>query len=224
MPPGLAQIPKAFAQKSTIHVTRPIQQTIPTSSVRTRIPVQLAERSISLIIRTCSLKVWDMTINPWIISGGLLAVAGIGLGLAWKPLTRYLRRRDAERAFQTFRRQREMLEAKFLTLASSLGKPRGLRWLDCHWQDNSLTFARDRETGLITAFVGVNIRFEAIEGGDMEDVAAVGTVREACALFHYQQGKWGTGGRALFNLDPNMAIERFGDQYLALSATETTSK
>ena len=29
---------------------------------------------------------------------------------------------------------------------------------------------------LLTAFVAVNVRFEAIEGGDMEDVAAVSTV------------------------------------------------
>ena len=33
----------------------------------------------------------------------------------------------------------------------------------------------------------------------MEDVAAVGNIRDAAAVFHYQNGNWGTGGRALFN-------------------------
>ena len=72
------------------------------------------------------------------------------------------RRRDAENARRTFRLKRELLEAKFFTLASSLGKPRGVRWLDCKWHDEVI-FARDRQTGLITAFVGVSLSFEAIE-------------------------------------------------------------
>lgn len=156
-----------------------------------------------------------MSVNPLWIVAGLVILGIVAAVISWKPLTRRSRRRQAEQALQAFRRQREMLEAKFFTMASSLGKPRGLQWLDCQWQDR-VTFARDRQTGLITAFVGVNIRFEAIAGGDMEDVAAVGTVREACALFHYQLKSWGTGGRALFNLDPQMALDRFQDQYEAL--------
>lgn len=148
------------------------------------------------------------------IAGGVVAGLVI-LACAWKPLQRRWLRRDGERARETFRFHRERLEAKFFTMAASIGKPRGLRWLDCQWQDQ-VRFARDRQTGLITAFVGVNIRFEAIEGGDMEDVAAVSTVRDACALFHYQLGVWGTGGRALFNLDPQSAIDRFQDQYESL--------
>ncbi|MDB5338302.1 MAG: hypothetical protein JWN70_3921 [Planctomycetaceae bacterium] len=157
-----------------------------------------------------------MGVNPLWIVAGIVVLAIVVAVISWKPLVRRSRRRQAEQAVRTFRLQREMLEAKFFTMASSLGKPRGLRWLDCQWLDQ-VTFARDRQTGLITAFVGVNLRFEAIEGGDMEDVAAVGTVREACALFHYQRTNWSTGGRALFNLDPQMAINRFQDQYEPLS-------
>ena len=164
-----------------------------------------------------------MDVNPmWIVAGVILAGI-VALAIAWQPLARRSRRRQAEQALQSFRRQREMLEARFFTMASSLGKPRGLRWLDCQWRDQ-VTFARDRQTGLVTAFVGVNIRFEAIEGGDMEDVAAVGTVREACALFHYQMAAWGTGGRALFNLDPQMAIDRFQDQYEPLEEVAAARK
>ena len=74
-------------------------------------------------------------------------------------------------------------------------------------------------TGLLTAFVAVNIRFEAVEGGDMEDVEAVATVRDAAALFHYNRGRWGTGGRALFNMNPEDALNRLEGQFEAVSVS-----
>lgn len=156
-----------------------------------------------------------MSANFWGIVAGILAAAVLVLVCAWKPLQRRWRRRDAEHARKSFRLKRELLEAKFFTLASSLGKPRGVRWLDCKWHDEVI-FARDRQTGLITAFVGVSLCFEAIEGGDMEEVSAVAADRDASALFHYQAGNWGTGGRALFNMGPQLAIERLQDQYESL--------
>ena len=144
------------------------------------------------------------------MTGAVLALAG--LAAMWRPLRHRLRRREARRATQAFRLQREMLEARFFDLACARGIPRGLRWVDCAWQD-PVTFARDRKSGLLTAFVSVNIRFEAVAGGDMEDVEAVGTIRDAAALFHYQHGRWGTGGRALFNLNPAEALTRLENQF-----------
>lgn len=145
----------------------------------------------------------------------VLAIAGVlllALIVFSIPLARWWQGRDAQTAIGLFRRKREILEAKFYDLAQSLGKPRGLRWLECEWFDNT-TFARDKTTGLLTAFVAVNIRFEAIEGGDMEEVAAVGTVRDAVAVFHFHHGAWGTGGKALFNMNPQDAIERLSAQF-----------
>jgi hypothetical protein len=153
----------------------------------------------------------------WIIGGALvLAAAAI---LAFKPLRAWSQEREARRAVESFRLQREVLEAKFFDIASTLGKPRGLRWLECHWQ-KPVTFARDRKTGLLTAFVAVNIRFEAVEGGDMEEVAAVGSVRDASALFHYHAGRWGTGGKPLFNMDPEAALLRLEDQFEPITAAK----
>ena len=139
----------------------------------------------------------------------LLAVAA---GLLLKPLRARWQHKEVDRAVRKFRLQREQLEAKFFDLASHSGKPRGLRWLDCEWDDD-VTFARDVRTGLLTAFVAVNIRFEAIEGGGMEEVDAVGTVRDAAAVFHYQHGVWGTGGRPLFNMNPEDALIRLEGQF-----------
>ena len=131
---------------------------------------------------------------------------------AWlrSPLGTWRRRRE-EQAIHSFRLQREQLELQFLRQAQAMGKPRGLRWVDCDWLD-TVTFGRDLKSGMLTAFAGINIRFEAIEGGDMEGLEAVGMVRDAAALFHYQRGRWGTGGRALFNMNPADALAHFKGQ------------
>ncbi len=147
---------------------------------------------------------------PLLIATAILLV--ISVVVLRKPLLAWRAKREAERARGEFRRQREVLEAKFFDLAAASGKPRGLRWIDCDWLE-AVTFARDRQTGLLTAFVAVNIRFEAIEGGDMEDVAAVSNIRDAAAVFHYQHGHWGTGGRALFNMNPVDALDRLQSQF-----------
>ena len=136
----------------------------------------------------------------------------LGLLLAAPGLARRFRRRQEGSAGDLFRMQREQLEAKFFDLARGRGIPRDLRWVECDWLPE-VTWGRAIEDGMLTAFVGVNIRFEAIEGGDMEDVEAVGLVRDAAAIFHFQDGRWGTGGRAMFNMDPVDAIDRLSGQY-----------
>lgn len=132
-------------------------------------------------------------------------------------LMRLQRRRELARAIQQFKLRREVLEAKFVDLATSLGKPRGLRWTVCDWKP-PVEFVRDRSTGLLTAFASVEIHFEAIEGGDMEDVAAVGDIRDASAVFHFQNGNWGTGGKALFNMNPGIAVSKLEHQFEAVEA------
>ena len=136
----------------------------------------------------------------------------LGLLLVAPQLARRFRRRQEVSAVGLFRMQREQLEAKFFDLARGRGIPRDLRWVDCEWLPE-VTWGRSIEDGMLTAFVGVNIRFEAIEGGDMEDVEAVGLVRDAAAIFHFQDGRWRTGGRAMFNMDPVDAIDRLSGQY-----------
>ena len=153
-----------------------------------------------------------MSTMQWIIAGFVVfAVLAVGA----KPLLLWLRRRETRQAKQLFRLRREMLEAKFFELASRQGKPRGLTWKECDWQE-PVTFARDLESGLLTAFVGVEIHFEAVAGGDMEDVEAVSTIRDAAAVFHYNAGQWGTGGKALFNMNPADAITRLEGQFEAV--------
>ncbi len=120
-----------------------------------------------------------------------------------------LLRGQAQRlARETFSWRREWLEADFHKLAGQRGIPRGLAWVDCDFENN-VQFAKDRATGHLRALVAVTIRFEAIEGGGMEDVEAVGLLRAATAIFFYDGKKWTTSGRALFNLNPSEAIVHY---------------
>lgn len=151
----------------------------------------------------------------WVWGIGIVVVLLAIVSVTAIPLAKRWTQRETQAAVTQFRVQREQLEAKFFDLAKTLGKPRGLRWLDCDWL-SAVTFARDRQTKLLTAFAGVNIRFEAIEGGDMEDVAAVSTIRDAVAVFHYQNGNWGTGGKALFNMNAEEAVSRLTAQFEAV--------
>jgi hypothetical protein len=116
-----------------------------------------------------------------------------------------------------FERQRASLEAQFFQAAATSGKPRGLRWTKCEWNP-AVELARDRKSGQLLALVGVTISFEAIEGGDMEGVAAVGNLRNASAVFFFDGGRWSTAGRAVFNLNPDEAIQHFNAQYERVDA------
>lgn len=111
-----------------------------------------------------------------------------------------------EKILRVFDKHRQELRDDFFALASATGKPRGLRWTNCDWLD-SFALVFDANTGVHTLFCGVNLSFEAVEGGDMEDVEAVSMLREATAVFHHQNDRWGSGGRVLFNMDPKIAVQ-----------------
>lgn len=153
--------------------------------------------------------------NPWYWVAGGVAAVGAAAILAWRPLRRLGHEVQAERARESFRLQRERLEAKFLDAARATGKPRGLSWKDGDFE-STLTLARDRQTGRLVGFVPVTISFEAIEGGPMESVEAVGNLRNATAVFHFERGHWSTTGQAVFNLNPDEAIEHFRPQFEAV--------
>jgi len=113
-----------------------------------------------------------------------------------------------EAARHEFHAARTALEEQFLETAGASGRPRGLRWIECRFYGEP-AFAREASSGRLQALIGVSIRFEAIEGGGMEEVEAVGNVRAATAVFRYEQDHWTTDGRAVFNLDPQQTITHF---------------
>ena len=117
-----------------------------------------------------------------------------------------------EQARAQFVEHRAELERAFFESASTSGKPRGLRWRALDWEPG-VELAREKQTGRLVGLVGVNISFEAVEGGDMEDVSAVGLLRNASAVFFLHRGAWHTTGKVIMNLNPDEAIRHFGEQY-----------
>jgi hypothetical protein len=146
----------------------------------------------------------------WVVAMVASIFVAAVVALVWRPVRARMRENELARARKDFHRHREHLEARFLRLASSSGKPRGLEWVRCDFDDDVI-YARHRQSGELSAFVSVTIGFEAVEGGGMEDVEAVGNLRAATAVFRVERGIWATDGRALFNLNPTEAIAYYQD-------------
>ena len=139
-----------------------------------------------------------MTTGDWI--GGAASWSWIAALLAWRPLRRLTREMVAARARESFRLQRERLEARFFDAAAATGKPAAaLEKLQLRSVDGISPRA---QSGPCWRCVPVTIAFEAIEGGPMEGVEAVGNLRTATAVFTYDRGHWETVGKAVFNMDP----------------------
>ncbi len=146
---------------------------------------------------------------------GLVLIAAVGITACFVIARRKSHLRclaaQCEHGKQQFRHRREWLEAKFLTLASASGKPRGLLWKNCDF-DNGITFARDRHSGELQALIAITIQFAAEQGGGMEHVEAVNRLRAATAVFQYDGANWRTQGRVVFNLTPIETIEHFRNE------------
>jgi hypothetical protein len=134
----------------------------------------------------------------------------VGAWLVWALVRPTLFARRVERALRQFVRDRDALESAFFRAAAGSGKPRGLAWKKCSFQQG-VTLARDRANGELVGLVGVTIGFEAVEGGGMEEVEAVGNLRAGTAVFTHNGNEWTTQGRAVFNLEPREVIERYRD-------------
>lgn len=135
--------------------------------------------------------------------------------LKWlQTLTRtFLPVQDRSQALiQQFESKRRTLEQEYFASASSTGLPRGLLWKKCDWLPDCVLLV-DRVTQQPNLLVSVNLYFEAIAGGDMEDVAAVSNVRDACAVFQWQRNTWMTTGRTIFNMNPQEARDRLAGSY-----------
>lgn len=145
----------------------------------------------------------------WWAAGGLVGA----LAVRW--LWRLGRAVQAERARELFRLQRERFEEQLLTAAAATGRPRGLRWVECHFTGEAL-LVRDTVHGGIVALVPVQVRFEPDEGSDLEDNPWAREPRPATAVFAFRRGCWTTTGRVLFNHTPEQAVAAFAPQFCVL--------
>jgi type II secretory pathway pseudopilin PulG len=141
----------------------------------------------------------------FVVIAVVAVVAVMGVVIAVRPIQQAREAERLARAQRDFHRQREPLEAKFIERAAASGKPRGLRWLDVEFDDD-VVYARDRRTGRLKALVAIEVSFEAVAGGGMEEVEAVSRVRAATAEFIHDGGRWQTNGRVYFNMAPSATV------------------
>ena len=137
--------------------------------------------------------------------------------VVWRAWRRSQQRRNIAAAIDHFVRNRINLQEDFRAAANITGKPRGLIWKSCDFQEG-LRLAHDRANGELVGLVPVTISFEAVAGGDMEDVEAVGNLRAATAVFTWTGHEWTTQGRAIFNLEPREVLERYASTLAPISA------
>lgn len=137
-----------------------------------------------------------------------MALALVGAWLLRGAIGRWRWQKTLDRARPALRRHSSELEQQFLESAAATGKPRGLVWKQSSFHRQAL-LARDLATGDLYALVGITIAFEAVVGGDMEDVTAVSNLRCATALLEWRQNKWTTAGRILFNMEPHEATQHY---------------
>ncbi len=104
------------------------------------------------------------------------------------------------------------LQQRFLSIVSQSGKPKGLTWKSCKFDETTI-WAIEKQSANLHALLSTVIHFDAIPGGPMEDVEAVGNARIATAIFFYDGENWYTRGDILFNLDPHEVLARHCDDY-----------
>ncbi len=144
--------------------------------------------------------------------GAILVLAAV----AWNVWRRERQRREIARAEAEFARHRLKLQEDFRAAANVSGKPRGLRWKSCDFQD-AILLARDRVNGKLVGLAGVTVAFEAVAGGGMEEVEAVGNLRAATAILIWSGHDWTTDGRTVFNLEPHEVLARYGESLVAIA-------
>lgn len=150
----------------------------------------------------------------WIVGSILGTGLAVGLGvLAWRTLAGRRRqhvREELQHARELFHRRREWLEADFLSLAATSGKPRTLAWNGCDFA-NEVAFARDRHSGQLCALVAVTICFSSADPND-DDILAGYPERSATSVFRFDGVRWTTDGRAVFNLNPSETIRHYSHE------------
>ncbi len=120
-----------------------------------------------------------------------------------------LRLVQAKRRFHV---QRERLEAKFIQLASAHAKPDAPRWADCMFADD-VAYVRNRATGELSAFVAMTISMDEPSAAGKETADAVANLQAGTAVFRFDCDHWETDGRAILNLSPSEAVQRFGADF-----------
>ena len=142
--------------------------------------------------------------TPLVAWAGLLPICAIAAWLVLRgPIRSMFESRDVGFARDLFRRQREYLDARFLTALARRDPLERLRWEDAIWEDE-ITWARDRQTRDLLALLGVHFDVEP----RLDESDDLGEQHHATALFRFRDGRWLTDGDHLDAVQPIEAVMR----------------
>jgi hypothetical protein len=116
-----------------------------------------------------------------------------------RPLRQIVEDMNLDHARALFRRKREWLEARFISVLSQVDPAEGQRWESAHWHDEVL-WARDRQTRHLLALVCVHFESDPFE--------LSGVPRHATVVFEFRKGCWCAEGKRLDEMRPDEAIGR----------------
>jgi hypothetical protein len=136
-------------------------------------------------------------IMVWLIWAGILPLClVVAILILRRPLRLFLEELHVDQARETFHRQREWLEARFVAALGQIDAAEGQRWDDARWHDEVL-WARDRQTRCFLGLVCVNLESNPFD-----------SPRHATAVFEYRKRRWHAEGKRLNEIRPDEAVGR----------------
>ncbi|QEH36667.1 hypothetical protein OJF2_52520 [Aquisphaera giovannonii] len=136
----------------------------------------------------------------WLIWAAILPLCLVAAYfLLQRPIRLFLEDLHVDQARDTFHRQREHLEARFVTMLGRVDVAEAGRWEEARWHDE-VVWARDRQTRRFLALVCVHFEPEPFEPSSAE--------RLATAVFEYNKGRWIAEGKRLDEIRPDEAVGR----------------
>jgi hypothetical protein len=146
-----------------------------------------------------------------LIGAGILSVGIIVTSMVLRrPLRQMVEEMNVDHARASFRKKREWLEARFISVLNRANPIEGQRWESAHWHDEVL-WARDRQTRDLLALVCVHFEPEPFE--------LPSTTTYVTVLFEFRKGHWCAEGKRLDEMRPDEAIGR-NRRYEAVVVTQ----
>ncbi|MCS7021822.1 MAG: hypothetical protein NZ703_12635 [Gemmataceae bacterium] len=127
-----------------------------------------------------------------------------------------------ERAYESFRLQRQRLEEMVLQQASSTGKPRGLKWHRCQFVGEPLWLLEGTNRH-VAALVPLTIQFEPAGDAEAWEGHPVHEPRHGVVILLFHQGDWTVAGRVLFNISAQQAASQLGPNWRPAPPLSTPS-
>lgn len=103
----------------------------------------------------------------------------------------------------------ERLKRTIVEAGNTLGLPRGLKWVSCEINGETV-YVNDGERIALVPFL---VAFEPIPGSDMEGVEAAKIPRPVTVVVRFRNGEWMLDRAPVFNLSPEELIARSGGRF-----------